>query len=60
MFVNRVAEDSLALARLVNKSGEPLPKAKRVTPAKCSLKPKILDNTSRAGQKLRNWMYDMA
>lgn len=37
----------------VNKSGDPLPNASRVTPAKFSLRPRIFESTARTGQKLK-------
>lgn len=39
--------------RDVKMSGEPFPKARRVTPAKFSLKPRRFEMTASAGQKLK-------
>lgn len=39
--------------RDVNKSGDPLPNASRVTPARFSLRPRSFESTARTGQKLK-------
>lgn len=43
--------------REVNMSGDPLPNARSVTPAKFSLRPRIFEITARTGQKLKSYLF---
>lgn len=56
-FEYMVALGLSTLARVVKRSGEPLPNANRVTPAKCSLKPITFASISNEGQKLKRKKY---